>query len=309
MKIWSNPHMFPTNEVVQEHILLFPFLSLELIEKNLDFVDVRKWIKEARKYIQYTSIDDCDVIVYHAKLNQNIGEYINLAEKYNKKVIALYNDDNATPTNLPNCIDVYRTSFYRSKRKQNEYALPAWSDDFNNTKYFQPKIKTKKPTIGFCGALSNEYRQQAMDILNINENVITNFLVRKEGFWGGSVHNPTLRKQYIDNMYDSDIILCCKGVGNFSYRLYETMSLGKIPLIVNSDMIFPFEDKIDWKNISIFVNSIDEINEAVNNFWNSISDNQYIDLQIKIREIYENSISPLGFIKEISKIYENSDRN
>jgi hypothetical protein len=309
MKIWFDTHKITFEDFKSEQILISPFIRLEVIEKNLDFINANKWMREAQELIHYTTLDNCDVLVFHDKLNTDIGQYIDLALKYRKPVIALYNDDNAVPTNLPKYVHVYRTSFYKSKQKENEFALPAWSDDFTNTKKICLKMKSEKPTVSFCGALSNESRQQAMDILSKNQNIQTNFLVRNEGFWGGKPQDQNIRKEYIDNMYNSDIVLCCRGIGNFSYRLYETMSLGKIPLIVDSDLVMPFENEINWKKLTIWVDSVDKIDEAVVNFWNSINETQYKDLQLKIRKFYEEYVSPIGFIKQINRIYENSNWN
>ena len=42
------------------------------------------------------------------------------------------------------------------------------------------------------------------------------------------------------NLRDNCFNVCMRGAGNFSYRLYETMMMGRIPIIINSDQVFPF---------------------------------------------------------------------
>ena len=56
---------------------------------------------------------------------------------------------------------------------------------------------------------------------------------------------------YYNNMLDNDFILCCRGAGNWSIRLYETMCAGRIPVVLDTDIVFPKELHIDWNNLII----------------------------------------------------------
>ena len=109
--------------------------------------------------------------------------------------------------------------------------------------------------------------------------------------------------EYVNHMNNADLVLCGRGAGNFSYRLYECMSLGRLPIIVNTDIVLPCIDTINWKNISVWVDDITNINEIVNNFWSNISNTDYKELQKNIREVYETYISPSGFTNYIAAKY------
>ena len=266
--------------------------------KNKDFVTSEKWINKIRSLVTYTDINDADVLVYHDKLNAGIQEYFNKG----KKVITFFNDDKSTPSNLPPNVDIYRTSIIGNKRKDNEYPLPAWSRDFTDTHERVLRTKNTKPVVSFCGAITNILRQYALSSLTQNNNVITNFIVR-DAFWGGSTHNTILRNEYINNMLESDLVLCVAGAGNFSYRLYECMSLGKIPIIIDTDICLPCEDVINWKEISIWNKDVSTLTNDINMFWNKHTDKTYIELQNKIRNIYEELICPSGFAKYLCSKY------
>ena len=56
-----------------------------------------------------------------------------------------------------------------------------------------------------------------------------------------------LRKEYYQNIDNTDYTLCIRGTGNFSVQFYQTLALGRIPIFINTDCILPFEKEINWK--------------------------------------------------------------
>lgn len=56
---------------------------------------------------------------------------------------------------------------------------------------------------------------------------------------------------------DSLFGLCPAGDGWHSYRLFETMAMGVVPVIVSDEWSLPFEDILDWSTFSIRVSEAD----------------------------------------------------
>ena len=81
------------------------------------------------------------------------------------------------------------------------------------------------------------------------------------------------------------------------------MSLGKIPIIIDTDICLPCEDVINWKEISIWNKDVSTLTNDINMFWNKHTDKTYIELQNKIRNIYEELICPSGFAKYLCSKY------
>jgi len=52
------------------------------------------------------------------------------------------------------------------------------------------------------------------------------------------------QKTYIDSVAGSKFVLCPRGIGPSSLRLYETMEAGRVPVIISDDWIAP--QHIDW---------------------------------------------------------------
>ena len=74
-----------------------------------------------------------------------------------------------------------------------------------------------------------------------SDKVKTNFIYR-ENYRGGAITTEQRTKttlEYYNNILESDYVLCVRGAGNFSVRLYETLMMGKIPVFVNTDCLLP----------------------------------------------------------------------
>lgn len=57
-------------------------------------------------------------------------------------------------------------------------------------------------------------------------------------------------KNFIAELAESKFVFCPRGVGSSSFRLYETLLAGSVPIVV--DMIqFPFEEEVNWDDFVI----------------------------------------------------------
>src|SRR5919108_319285 len=139
-------------------------------------------------------------------------------------------------------------------------------------------------------------RAEALRRLATSNRVATNFLVRRSFLGGaikaGNVDAKTMqqvRREYVENMVESDYVLCARGAGNFSYRLYETLSCGRIPVFVDTDCVLPYEWVIDWRAHCVWVDAgeLGQIGPRVLEFHESLSDDDFVELQRRCRELWE----------------------
>ncbi len=298
MKIWFDKNDINFETFVSEQFFLLPFFSKEIINKDNDFKN-NQWKNNIKKYINIVEDKVCaDIFLYPKKFDTGIVKYLDLGKQYNKKVYSFYNDDNSNSIASLDNLVLYRTSVYASKKKNNEHAMPAWSQDlFVQKNAF--RRKQKKPVISFCGFLSHPIRKQSLEFLNQNHHIDKSFIIR-DSFWGGQPHNIKVRNEYIANIVNSDFVLCCRGAGNFSYRLYETLSCGRIPIIVDTDCLYPCSDCINWSEVGLFNKNIESLNDDLNSLWGSLSEDEYIKKQLHAREIYEKFIAPDGFTRYLA---------
>lgn len=261
------------------------------------------------------------------KNEQYLKNFIELSKNNNKKILIVAGGDSDEEIDIPNAI-ILRTSQYRYKMKNNEIIMPAAVDDLMLGKQMSLKGKTDKPTIGFCGWASFKNGVQKVKeylklfVLLIKSFVLfdKNILVRKKGiFWRMEAlrilensnlvnSNFTIRKsfsgnektieldpkiariEYIKNILDSDISLSIKGDGNFSNRFYEILSLGRVPLFIDTECVLPLEEKIKYNEFILRVSHKDlsHLDRIVSEFYLKLSDGKYAQMQRKAREAFDN---------------------
>lgn len=108
------------------------------------------------------------------------------------------------------------------------------------------------------------------------------------------------RQKFVDNIFNSDYILCLRGTGNYSFRFYETLSAGRIPVFVNTDSVLPLDDIIDWKKYCVWVeeNEIERIDQILLDFHNSLNNVEFTEMQVKIRNLWFEWIQDKAFLNK-----------
>ena len=292
--------------------ILSPFLGCP--DKNPLHPDFGRFERFRNKGLDFLEItkdpSSSDVFVYSKKWSKNdkkLESFLLLAKEKNKKTLVFYNDDSSEDLKLENKnVILFRTSFYKSNKKNYEESFPGWSNDPGG---FLPRKKEKIPTVGFCGCVNNNvHRFTALKNISGDFNIIDNFILYDRFYagWGDGIRPSSdfeyaskVKSQFINNIKNSDYVLCCRGAGNFSYRLYETLSCGRIPIIIDTDIVLPHENIIPWKEISVWINSRDvsKTSEMLLDYHEKMSELDFLNVQKSCRLIYENFIRPTEFFK------------
>jgi Exostosin family len=127
-------------------------------------------------------------------------------------------------------------------------------------------VLNRTGTIRYVQAVPGSYaRVQALRLLQRSPHVDTNFLVRPflslpKGIGlaplGIDVETGS-QLEFLQNLLESDYVLCARGYGNYSHRLYEALACGRIPLFIDTDCVLPFDFAIDWKRFGVWVDQAD----------------------------------------------------
>ena len=250
------------------------------------------------------------------------------------ETVVLLNSDDDTHLHLPHS-HVFRTSLCARTRLPNEWALPAWHDDLGRrlgSLTWRPKRPT--PIVGFCGRVAAEapllsrrlrrlgrrlgapfglnfdrtdglhVRREAMDALDASSNVETSFILRDIYFGTGSTapaDRERIRREYVHNLVESDYTLCVRGYGNFSVRFYETMSVGRIPVLIDTDCVLPYDFLHDYRELCVIVpeHDLSRAAEYVRAFHDRLDDVSFRRLQRRVRDFWEQNLSPPGFFRNL----------
>jgi len=276
------------------------FLDLPLVIFETD--NIPKHIKEklSLKYIISHNINNSEYKIVDCKTpwglqdKNTIQNIINSYQSYDsfKTIYIFLITDNCDKFLIPNNVKLYRTSLLKSIKSHNEYILPYIWEGIEQS--FDPLIITEKPIIGFCG-VNSHYRLKTIQLIEQDNRFVSNFIIRNQ-FWGGNPHNSVLVKNYEDNMQSSHFNICNRGAGNFSMRFYQTLSCGRIPVLLNTNMLLPFENEIDWNDIIVMANTEEELIDKILYCWNN---KDIIKMQIKCKEIYDTYFAGTKFLDRI----------
>ena len=141
------------------------------------------------------------------------------------------------------------------------------------------------------------FREQAIAALKKSSLLDTRILARPS--YSGSKKTvqgdmDTVRREFVDGMDECDYALEVRGNSNVSTRLAEILSLGRIPVIVDTERNFPFSDEIDYREFSVMVDfrQIDQLPEIVSTFHATVSDEDFVAMQRKARATYAAYMRP-----------------
>ena len=272
------------------------------------------------------------------ELRESAQRFVERAESAGLRTVVLVNSDKIDPLPLGDSTIVFRTSLDRQTRRRNEFCLSATHEDIVAT-HFSGRMRWRphndKPTVSFCGLASREapplkrrlklavywllrqtfgyrippndgtfLRHRAMSQLESSTTVETNFVVRDQYFGGADDNESTharVRLEYVENMLDSDYVLCVRGYGNFSFRFYEAMSLGRSPVLIDTQCVLPYDFLHDYGELCVIVpeSEVDRIGDYVHEYHSRFTPETYAEQQQRIRRFWEQWLSPKGFFEHL----------
>jgi hypothetical protein len=349
LNIFSDRNYLPDDERYEP--ILYPFWGKPLVNSKRTKDGCYPWKECFNGYIQIgesifelSSLENADLAIlpYNwAEVKDSrdsllLMNFLEKAKQSGKLSVSFFGGDQSYKSIPAHSDLVFRNSMYASTRKRNDFASPAWGEDFIKT-YFNHQLvireKQLKPTVGFCGFsatdgiktyaksilydigkllgqqqilkynISHILRMKALPVLENSPLVKTNFIIRDKPFLSETDLNAQdkVRMEYIQNILDSDYIFCCRGYGNFSFRFYEALSCGRIPVFINSQCVLPYDFEVDWKQYCVWVEE-DEISciaEKIVEFHERLQPKEFVELQYECRKIWEQWLSPEGFFANL----------
>lgn len=252
-------------------------------------------------FIYVDKIEDCDYVVLPYKwrgLDNITKTIIEDCKTNSKKILIFYNDDSNQEIPIDDNLGyIFRTSFDRSTKKRNEFALPPFFiDEFSNDFILPDNIELN---IGFCG-FDHYQRKVALNNIKNNQKIKSDFIIR-QSFWAREISEEIAIKSFNSNIKNNLFGFTSRGAGNFSYRFYQILSMGRIPVLLDTDSVLPFSNEIDYHKHCVIVDikDIDNISDFIFNFYNNKTKDELYQIQIDNRNLYLEYFSPNGFIKNI----------
>lgn len=196
----------------------------------------------------------------------------------------LYHDNDRHLTFIPTISPSICRSTFNKKINYPYHYLEQFSTN-TYIEYIPNKIYEKKYLFSFMGA-SRTYpkvREKIIELFQGSENIHD---TKDINSWELNDDRDAYFKNFAQISFQSKFILCPRGIGPSSYRLYESMKMGIAPVIISDEWIET--NGIDWKSCSIRIQEKD-----VGEIYNILKsrENEYLELGVNARKNYEKFMS------------------
>ncbi|RJQ34717.1 hypothetical protein C4556_01855 [Candidatus Parcubacteria bacterium] len=223
---------------------------------------------------------------------------------------------------------VLRIGGYRFLPEKNRIQVPAAADDLlercaGGRVQIRAKREGEKPIVSFAGwaelTLTQTLRTVAKELPSRLRTVVDSRYraMRKGVFWRKQALNTLarsdkvelraikrrtfsgsaktagapmrrLRQELVDLVLASDYGLDVRGDANESTRLYEILSLGRIPIILDTERNLPFRDVVRYEDFSLIVDfrDIKRLPERIADFHRSVRPDVFEEMQRAARAAF-----------------------
>lgn len=251
-------------------------------------------------YERVETIAECDYVIIPFKFQKDDPRIHKICtEAYEKLVFAFFCDDSSETFETPRNLVLFRTSLNKSSRTVYERPMPVLVPDHKpGTLKLTDEVENK--TITYCGHLLHNRDKQLHHLKTIYDN---HCIIARAGFWAPELPKHIARKEYYNNLASGSITFCSRGGGNFSYRFYEALSFGRIPLLIDTDCELPFEysEKIKWEDHIIRISEKRFLSMDKYQLTNLILDKCNHLSPKRNRELWETMLSPEGYLLNFHK--------
>lgn len=286
----------------------------------------------------------CIDFLLENKKNDVVDLYYSMASKHNKPLWVSASGDLGLTIKKPN-VFVFRLADFESERSKNSIIMAPFIEDPIETFYhsdFNFIPKAEDPIIGYVGqanaSLSSDLktfliflkynfdvfrgkifsdyyklcffskkRFKYLKKLQMLKKCKTNFVFRKKYRAGVKSESEriTTTTEFYENIKNSHYTFCIRGGGNFSLRLYETLAMGRIPLLINTDCSLPFQTVIDWSKHCVIVDESNFTNteDELLRFHSKFDEKQFLELQTSNRLLWQNYFTRVGYFSKIHDLF------
>lgn len=321
-------------------VVMFPLLDCLMINKILESNSDFEFVEDQEKCDLFLFPFAIDQMVYLGQ-KKKIDTFFSKAKINNKKVLVFTAGDVGLTLRFNNIL-VLRLGGFNSRMRKNTFIMPPFIEDpyIKIKGKFIPVEKRDTPKIGFVGhanggiiKLVKEYliyiklfikriikkkyidyqsfypssffRYKYLKLLEMDINIETNFVYRKRYRAGAKTQKEldATTLAFYQNINECPYTFCMRGAGNFSVRFYETLAMGRIPVLINTDCRLPFSEHINWNNHCLIIDktNVKNIGSCLLRFHQSIPTKRFQHLQESNRKLWETYFTKYQFFIKLKQ--------
>lgn len=144
----------------------------------------------------------------------------------------------------------------------------------------------------FVGSATHPIRRKIVELCK-NKNIL---IYMKH--WTSAITKNEL-DFFIDLTRRSNFCLCPRGYGVNSFRLYEAMQLGSIPVIITDRFYLPWTDELNWNEFSVLIT--EEQISNIGDILESYTQKNIETMRSNLKDVYEKYFSLDGVYNNILK--------
>ncbi|WP_179376462.1 exostosin domain-containing protein [Winogradskyella wichelsiae] len=323
------------------NVHLFPLIDSLLTEKGLISNADFEFVVDAEDCDMFLLPVTVDYMLGLGR-KKEIEAFIDKAKSICKKVLVFTTGDIGLTLKFANVL-ILRLGGFKSKTEKETFIMPPFIEDpYAKLKHsFLTIEKKENPIIGFVGHANGGFiklvkeivsfiklnafrllrikyidfqsfypsslrRFKYLNLLEKETTIKTNFVYRNS-YRAGVKTNKDLEAttiEFYENMNKNAYTFCMRGLGNFSVRFYETLAMGRIPILVDTDCKLPFSDSIDWKKHCFIIDEVEiaNIGPRLLDFHKSITVEDFKKIQVSNRLLWETYFTKENFFIQLKKV-------
>lgn len=275
-----------------------------------------------------------------SKSQQKLNDFINKALDLDKKVWLYSAGDYGK--SLTNRVYTFRLGGIASQLNTQTFIMPSFINDpyVSLLKEFRTLDKLELPQIGFVGHATNSFgkkikeyllfykynfkrwigkiqtdyqpfypsatkRYRYLKLLEKSDGIEANFVFRNK--YRAGVRTVEEKKkttlEFLENIELNPYTFCMRGAGNFSVRFYETLAMGRIPLLVDTDFRLPLSDSINWEKHCIIAQE-QHIEKTLIDFHQKISPGEFEQMQANNRKLWQTHLEREAYFLKVYSLFK-----
>ena len=280
------------------------------------------------------------------ELIHNICRFAERAQRAGKPVLIFFASSMSHEPVPVEGAYVFRHAMYRSHSTKRDWAMPVVITRDIQMEFpsenFRPLQRSDRPRISFCGLarsvrvtekmksvpyrayalaktgllIPSPYtglalRKRCLKLLDESRLVDTDFIAQEQGVYltpdkARLAKRESFRRPFVRNIIDSPYHLSLRGSSNHSFRHWEIICCGRIPVYIDTDCGIPASEFVNWSKVMVTVNEneVGRIDEIIGDFHNECSTADFLAKQETARNFWEEWCTPHGFAGKLYKYVE-----
>ena len=145
--------------------------------------------------------------------------------------------------------------------------------------------------------MSHSLRAKCLEVLTKDTRItelfdITNQL--QDYYNPANLNRKLLEQKFVDNMGGCLYNLCIRANGNYTSRFYMTLIAGRIPVVVDTDSVFPWQGKTHV--VRVPAKQLENIGDVILEHFDRYNASEIMAMQEENRQAYQNYMAPHKFI-------------